>query len=301
MGKTWTPTSTSATASPAGDQFPTSTPQFTTAHYIPSAFAGFTNTQVPGLEPYTLEHPEQEVAPGVVGSHSNVVSGPDARVGYSPSLGQALQQLLEAKPDAVLSLQKRLIKAGYLDPNSGDFVAGQVDDSDHTYAAYAQAMNDAITKDEGFNKLLASRGNDPKNTLGQKFWAAFQAQMKDAGSNGSTTSTETDTSVNYSDPTQAKAAAQTQYESLLGRNLNDQESAAFQQVLHGYEAGNPNQTTTTATSNSAANTNDVSTTSSGGTSDPEQVAQSYIMQHDAPEYAQTQGEQIYQLFANLVG
>jgi len=291
----------STPSSPGGGNFPTATPVFTTAHYVPSAFSDFADTQVPGLTPFELNHPEGQVAPGVVGAHSNVVSYADARVGHGPSLGQALQQFLEAKPDQVLALQKRLIKAGYLDPQSSSFVAGQVDDSDTTYAAYAQAMNDAITKNEDFNKLLNSRGNDPKNTLGQKFWAAFRAQMKDAGNGGATTSTETDTSVNYSDPTQARAAAQSQYESLLGRQLNDQEAQAFQGFLHNYQSANPNVTTTTDVSNSAANTNNVSSVSSGGVSDPEQVAQAYIMQHDAPEYAQTQGEQIYQLFANLVG
>lgn len=250
--------------------------------------------EVPGLS--TPGH--QVDVPGNSRMLQMGLTNPEMQGGGPLTFRKALYRLLgNQNEDQVKALQERLIKAGYLDPTAQSFIPGQVGMDDETYSAYAAAMADSITKQENFDKLLRSRIKNPDNKTGQAYWNAYQQIL----STGGTNTTATSTSVNLSDATQSRAAAQSQYESLLGRNLNDHEAAAFHSALNSYESANPNVTSQTDTHAAGSNVSTSSTTSSGGASDPEQFAEAYIMQNEPNEYAKTQGDQIYNLFASMLG
>lgn len=282
------------------------TSQFPTGPIIPSGFEQYAGVSVPGLGS-TASFPlagRGLVTPGTVGSHSNTVSYPDARVAVDQprTLGSELDHLLHEKdPKEILSIQRELIKAGYLNPHdSHGFIAGSVSSSDATYYAYAQAMTDAIQKGENYNKLISGLAKNPHNTLGQGYWSTFQQDQQMAKNGGASTVTSTDVSNTLTDATDARAVAQNVYQAELGRNINDHEAMAFTHALDAFEQANPNVTTSTQNYNAAGQGTGSNSQTVGGVN-PDQFAQSYLMQNEPREYSKTQGEQIYNLFANLIG
>lgn len=264
--------------------------------YVPDEYKANENFEVPGLStpdmgfgaPPNSRALEMGLPPGTT------VPG----TGTQSTLAQGLSNLLDLgnmDPNALEKVQAALTKAGYLDAKDSSFTAGHVATGDATYDAFANVLNDAIVTGESYTEILKNAG---------KAGAAAVAAAAGGSTGGGTAITprsETTSHVELTSAPDAAAIAKNQFESLLGRNVTTKESQAFYGALTAYEQANP-ATTTDSVGGTSTNEN-VSETSSGGigSGGAEELADNDILQHHGAEYAQAQGNQIYNLFSSLIG
>lgn len=108
-----------------------------------------------------------------------------------------------------------------------------------------------------------------------------------------TSRTTTQTQVDLTDPTTAKALATSVWQQLLGRDPNPGELGGFAAALNTAESNNPSTTTTTTQYDAAGNAVSSSSTNSGGMTDQgrEYLAEQRIKSN--PEYGATQAATTY--------
>lgn len=226
----------------------------------------------------------------------------DISAGEPPSMSAALLKLLNQgtkNPTAVKTIQERLIKAGYLNPSDSTMSLGTVSYGDATYSAYARALEEAVITTKPLPSILAA---GEKGTTGEAYWKAYKKQFNAAGQAQPTTRTTTDTSVNLTSAPDAQATAASEYEDLIGRAPTQAESAAYYAGLNAAEQANPSTNTTTTTYGAGGNARTESSVNSGGigAGGADQIAQADIIQNHGKQYAQSQGDQIYNLFSSLI-
>lgn len=268
--------------------------------YVPYQFERNQGLNVPGLghPAQILEPPNSHGLEMGITPHMEIPG-----TGSEVTLQQGLLNLMllgQSDQQGLSKVQQQLIKAGYLNPSDTTFIPGSVSSGDATYYAYAKLLNDAVITGKSYNKILQQRINSPKNTTGQKWWETYQEKV------GLKPITKQSTTVEaqLTDAPDAKAVAQNEFQNLLGRNVNDQEAQAFQGALNAYEQAHPTVRSSSATYDPQLGgqvTNSNSTVSGGiNQSGADQIAQSDILQNHGAEYAQAQGDQLYQLFSSML-
>lgn len=260
--------------------------------YVPDEFKNNQAAAVPGLgtNPFEIAPPnsralEMGITPEM----------PIPGTSLSVSMTQGLQSLLTHQtPKEVKALQGLLVAAGYLNPKASSLTPGSVATGDATYEAYANVLNDAVVTGTPYLQLLQTAAKQNGATPGSTGTAATAGTPI-------TPRSETTSHVELTSAPDAAAIAKNQFESLLGRNVTTKESQAFYGALTAYEQANP-ATTTDSVGGTSTNEN-VSETSSGGigSGGAEELADNDILQHHGAEYAQAQGNQIYNLFSSLIG
>lgn len=265
--------------------------------YLPSSYQRYTNTEIAfGPQP----------AFGNRSTTGGDLGGPgSAPPGKTMTLQEAMDRLIvmgSQDQGWTQDLQARLMKAGFLNPRSTGFTPGAIASGDATYSAYLRLLATAIQSGRSVYDILKTRINSPDNTTGQQYFREFQALSGQVP----TTTTNTSTSTDLTSAPDARAVAQSEYESLLGRNVTDREAAAFHAALNAYEQANPSVTTSTTTtdpSNPGHTQDTSSSTNQGGVGQggAAELADSQIIQNHGKEYVQSQADQIYDLFASLIG
>ena len=253
---------------------------------LPSSYQAYAGATVPGLG----HKPHSTTQYGRGGDVMRV----STTGGHTVTVAHALDTLLRHDSSSkILDVQEQLIKAGFLNPSSSYFTAGAVDSSDETYSAYARALVAAVDAHKNLRDVLNERINDPANTTGKDFWSKYQASQNAAASGGTKQVTQTDTTVTNGQD--ARATAQSVYQSMPGRNVTNKEAQAFQGALDAYEQSHPRTSTETTSGGGASR----SIETSGG-SNPSQLAEQQVIGQHGEEYAQTQADQVTQIFAHML-
>ncbi len=218
--------------------------------------------------------------------------------GYNPEAApQTVRELMDillqragTDPNAIAQLQDQLILGGYLDPRDKSYTpGGVVQPGDATWDAYSHLLMDAVRSKTPFTVLLDQK---VKAGEGEK---KFNIQ-----------SVSTDVAV--SNPQTARLTLARSMEADLGRKPTNAEIAQFASYLANQQRANPETTVTSydlhSTLNSASSGNQVvntgSRTTSGGV-EPEAAAESFVMDNNGGEMAQTATDRVYQVFLKMLG
>jgi len=122
-------------------------------------------------------------------------------------------------------------------------------------------------------------GSDPKDPWHWLDMRRAQEEADLAEKNGPSTTTQTQRTINLTDPTTAGAVIDQTLRNLLGRRASDEEREQFMSTLRATEQANPTITTMTSTSTPSADgmdqSVDSSSTTTGGAPDPGTAAQAY--------------------------
>lgn len=189
---------------------------------------------------------------------------------------EMIDNLLKMDKGTLKDLQGQMVNAGYL--NKGEFTYGFADLV--TQKAYAQLLNEVatyqakgqhVTPQEILKMMKDSRDKAAKASGGPKHY------------------TETDRSVDLTDPSTAQGLVTDAITNALGRAPTPEEVTAFTSTLQATETANPQVTVSTTdttgdvdpTTGIAKNTTK-NAVQAGGV-DPQQIAKSYVMANNGPE------------------
>jgi len=125
-------------------------------------------------------------------------------------------------------------------------------------------------------EVMGSDPQDPWYWLEQR---KAQAEADQAEKSGPSTVTQTQRTINLTDPTTAAAVIDSTLRNLLGRRATDEEREQFMSTLRATEQANPTVTTSTTTTTPSENgldsTVDTSSTTTGGAPDAGTAAQAF--------------------------
>lgn len=223
--------------------------------------------------------------PGVQGKPNEAGTNTTGKRPIVKTAGQLEDELSDKSPEEIKALQKKLKDANLLP--QGAAISGYVDPD--TIKAYDELLKETANYQTHFRDLT------PDQYLDKKI-----AGINAAGGAGkTTTSTNTQTSINLTDPITAKGYITGSMRSLLGRMPTASEVNGFVTALNTAERDNPNVTTSTSTTTqngAGTNTNtNTSSTSSGGISSGADFGDDFIMQNNMPELRASNAVQFYQL------
>jgi hypothetical protein len=252
--------------------------------------AGFPNINPRSASTGGLLLPQQ--APGSMGTPGSPAnfrfaeSGSQAQV----SKNQAIQSLLVNSindPDSTVSLQEKLIQAGYLSPKSRSFIPGSVTQDDATFYAVNNLFDDSIRTGVPFQQILDQKvKNHPK--AAEANYAYYLNKFGAGGEGGTAASTVTksrsSSATTLSPATDAQSALAQAMRERLGRAPTKSEVAVFQSALNKMQAAAPVvRQSTVVTDTPAAAAGQVAypqqyesnSTTSGGL-DPQVAASNYV-------------------------
>lgn len=209
------------------------------------------------------------------------------------SADQALNAFIGGSSNQITTLQQRLVQAGYLKP--GDYIPGIADQA--TKDAYKQLLSD------GADEAAAGK----KTTLEDILDARAKALKNNPGAggliNGTRTTSSSTSSIDLTNPSQARAYAENYLSDLLGRMPTQQEYQDYVGALHSEESAHPtvtNSTTSTSYQAGQATGSHTSETVNQGGADPQMVAESYAYAHHGDEVAQVGLLNLLDSFRKLV-
>jgi hypothetical protein len=137
---------------------------------------------------------------------------------------------------------------------------------------------------------------DPWHWLEQR---KAQAEAEAAEENGPRTVTQTQRTVNLTDPVTAGAVIDMTLRNLLGRRARDDEREQFLSTLRSQEQANPTVSTTTTNYGPEGESVDSSTTTTGGAPDPGTAAQSWADQERLGEQKAVLAASYYDILRGL--
>jgi hypothetical protein len=229
----------------------------------------------------------RRLVPGMVDGTPSPLDYGNAQYVQPPqiSIGDAMNNLLamgdNADPDAIIALQDRLIKAGYLDPSKKAFNYGSITGTkDPTYSAYYNVLEAAIRTSTDYNAILTNRINRNAGAKFEKALDTVKARQAKADA-ALLPHTTTSTAVNLSDPLSAQALLTKTLSNELGRNPTTDEISQFTNALTTAQTQNP--TTTSAYVDPTDPAAPVKSSTSTGGFDPNQFTENYVTQNFGQE------------------
>lgn len=277
-----TGSSTSGGASSGGSSFP--------SQQVASSYPGLSSKQLGLLVPgsgYVYDGGSANAAEYGMQTQGNGLQSIQALMGNLAAQSQA-------NPDAIASLQDKLILAGLLDPRSRTYTPGGViQPGDATWTAYRNLLLDAVRQNQDYLGLLDSK---VQAGAGEKKFNLTQSYQ----------------SIAVTNPQDARVAITRLMESDLGRRPTNEEIADYTQRLASAAYANPTTTTVSHDIHAYLNKNDsaaltdysntvgTTTTTSGGTN-PDAIGEQQIYDQNGQELAQARATDIYSLFAQMLG
>lgn len=268
--------------------------------YVPVEFSKNAHTMVPGTGPDVAGDYGDTEHNGLTGVPGGFLDASQQRT-MQDALLFTLQQT-QNDQQGTMVLQQQLIRAGYLNPKDRTFNYGTMTQTDATYSALAHVFNDAAVTGTDYRDILGEKSADPNNKLGLTYWEKFQQLTGQAPINKTIHSKTTQLST----VGDAYALAKSEYESQLGRRANTAEVNALHAALNAYEQAHPAETTKDVTIDPSLGyggyqEKNVKTTGGVTSGDQQMIADQQIAQQHGKELSQTQGTEVYNLFAKLIG